>query len=192
MACVGLLLSSAQRENEWSSTFASPYAIRCAQGQLYLYGSLLCSCCLPSSVVPKIWLAMPRGNSENSLQCFLPSPWGKVLVLKISTSYEMICIFFLNAKGNYHVHKRTPPAPVLSQMTPFHPLPCVYLLRPILLLTVYQRLGFPSNVFSVRVFQPKLCVLSVLCHACYMPCPAHRYRYGHANICREVQTVKFQ
>lgn len=114
------------------------------------------------SVVPKTWLAMPRGSSENSLQCFLPTPWSGVLVLKISTSLEWFA-FFLNAKGNYHVYNRAPPTPVLSQMNPFHPLPWVFLLRPIFTVILYQRLGFPSNVFSVRFFPTKTsCAFSSL------------------------------
>jgi hypothetical protein len=134
MVCVGLLLSSAQRENVWSCTFASPVPYGVRRDNFIRIARFCAPVAYLPSVVPKTWLAMPCGNSENSLKCFLPSPWSEVLILKISTSYEMICIF-MNAKGNYHVYKRAPPAPVLSQMNPVHPLPCVFLLRPILLLS---------------------------------------------------------
>jgi len=69
-----------------------PYAVR-RDNLVRIARSYAAVAYLPS-VVSKTWLAMPRGNSENSLQCFLPSPWSQVLVLKISTSYEMICFFF--------------------------------------------------------------------------------------------------
>lgn len=94
MACVGLLLSSAQRENEWSSTFAFPMPCGVRRDNCIPFARVCAPVAYLPSPVPKTWLAMPRGNSENSLKCFLPSPWSEVLVVKISSSCEMICIFW--------------------------------------------------------------------------------------------------
>jgi len=49
-----------------------PYGVR-RDNFIRIAGFYAAVAYLPS-VVPKTWLVMPRGNSENGLQCFLPSP----------------------------------------------------------------------------------------------------------------------
>jgi len=76
----------------------------------------------------------------------------------------------LNPKVHCHIFKRPPPLPVLSQINPVH-FPVQLLVRSILILSSYLRLGLPSCLFSSS-FLTKTLYAFLLCST-LATCPTH-------------------
>jgi len=88
---------------------------------------------------------------------------------QISVSQEIPCILW-NLKVYYHVYRRLPPDPILSQIKPVHP-PCPTGWRSILMLSSHPCLGLPNGLLcQVSTPKPYMHLTSSPKHA---TCPAH-------------------
>ena len=94
-------------------------------------------------------------------------PSGKVN--RFSASQEIPHILW-NATVHYHILKRPPPVPILSQINPVY-FPVQLLVRSILILFSYLPLGLPSCLFFSS-FLAKTLYVFLLCST-RATCPTH-------------------
>ena len=83
-----------------------------------------------------------------------------------------------NPKVHYRIHTSLPPAPILSQLNPFHGTTS-HFLKSILILSTYLCLGLPSGLFPSG-FSTKTLYTRLLPYTCYMPRLSHS-RFDHPN-----------
>jgi hypothetical protein len=86
-----------------------------------------------------------------------------------TANQEMLRLLW-NQKVNYHVHKSSPPVPILTQKNPVHTLTHYNSVRSIWIASYPQRIGLPSSLFPSSIpteilyhFSPisPMCVLSI-------------------------------
>jgi len=84
-----------------------------------------------------------------------------------------------NPKVHYHIHKCTPPVPILSQLDPVH-IPTSHILKTHLILPSQVRLGLPSGLFLSGSHHDPV-YNSPVPHTRYTPSPSHSSRFYHPD-----------
>ena len=111
------------------------------------------------------YVSVRTGNYLMSLLTYVPTPWSRVLLEKLtgSAASQEIPRIFWNPQVHHRTHKCPPPVPILRQLHPVPTTPSHFLRRSILILSSHLRLGLPIGVFPSGFPTRTLCTP--------LPCP---------------------
>jgi hypothetical protein len=90
--------------------------------------------------------------------------------IRFSASQDIHHILW-NPKVHYHIHKRQPPVPILSQINPVHASHSIFW-RSILILSSHQNLGLTNGFFPSSF--PTKTLYAPFPSSIHATCPAHR------------------
>ena len=113
---------------------------------------------------------------------YLLTPWSRVLLDKLngSAASQEIPRILWNPKIHYHIHKCSPPIPVLSQLDPVH-TPISHSLKIHLNIILPSKPGSPKWSPSLKFPHQNPVHPSPLPHTLYIPRPSHSSRFYHTN-----------
>ena len=119
--------------------------------------------------------AISGGGASILLLTYLPTPWSRILLEKLTgfAANQEIPRLLWNPKVHYSTHKRPPTVPIFSQLQPVPTTPSHFLkihLNIILPSTPWS----PQWSLSIRFTYQNLVHTSPFLHTCHMPAPCSR------------------